>query len=97
MTDSDNNTALHVLCQSQNLEVLHAMIEKGVDINIRDKYGNNAMWTAVLNCKGRNYEFVEILIKLNPDITTKNNAGRSTLDFVKQINNTKLMDILTSK
>ena len=52
------------------------------------------MWTAVFNCKGRNYEMVELFMMFNPDIMTKNNAGRSPLDFSMQVGDEKLIDIL---
>lgn len=74
--------------------MLKALIQKGIDVNIRDKYSNNAMWTVVFNCKGKNYEFVELLMKRTPDTTTKNKVGRSPVDFANQINDTRLLEIL---
>jgi uncharacterized protein len=97
MTNSDGQTALHLICINQNLNVAKELLQRGIDINLRDKYGNNAMWTAVFNCKGRNYEMVELLMKYNPDISTKNNAGRSPLDFAKQVGDEKLINILLKK
>ncbi len=93
----DGQTALHLICVNQNLDVAKELLKKGADINLRDKYGNNAMWTAVFNCKGRNYEMVELFMTLNPDIMTKNNAGRSPLDFAMQVGNEKLINILLKK
>ena len=93
LTNSDGQTALHLICVNQNIDVAKELLKKGADINIRDKYGNNAMWTAVFNCKGRNYEMVELFMTLNPDIMTKNNAGRSPLDFAIQVGNKKLINM----
>jgi hypothetical protein len=97
LTNSDGQTALHLICVNQNIDVAKEMLQNNADISLRDKYGNNAMWTAVFNCKGRNYEMVELLMTLKPDIMTKNNAGRSPLDFAMQVGNEKLIDILLKK
>ena len=94
LIDSEGNTALHYICNTQNIEIAKLILEKGADLEIRNKYGNNAMWTAVFNCKGRYYEMVELFMQYNPDIITKNKAGRSPLDFAKQTNNEKLIKIL---
>lgn len=94
MTNLDGQTALHLIGVNQSIEVLNALIQKGIDVNIRDNYGNNAMWTVVFNCKGQNYDIVNLLMKQNPDIKTKNKAGRSPIDFANQINDTKLIEIL---
>jgi len=94
LTNKDGQTALHLIAQIQNIAVAKAILEHSGDINIRDKYGNNAMWTAVFNCKGRLYEMVELFMKYSPDIDTKNKAGRSPLDFAKQVGNPKLLGML---
>lgn len=96
LKNSDGQTALHLLASNQNINILNELLHKDVDVNIRDKYGNSAFWSAVFNCKGKNYEFVELLLKKSPDIRTKNNAGRSPLDFALQINDTKLITLLES-
>lgn len=94
MTNSDGQTALHLICVNPNIDVAKKLLEKGIDINIRDKYDNNAMWTSVFNCRGKNYEMVRLLMKHKPDILTKNKAGRSPIDFAKQINDGILLEIL---
>ncbi|MCX7571774.1 ankyrin repeat domain-containing protein [Tumebacillus sp. DT12] len=97
LTNSDEQTALHLICVNQSIYVAKELLQNKVDINIRDRFGNNAMWTAVFNCKGMNYEMVELLMTFNPDVMTKNNAGRSPLDFAMQVGNEKLIDILLKK
>lgn len=97
MTNSDGQTPLHLISFYPNLEVAKKILEKGGSINIRDKYGNNALWSAVFNCKGKNYEIVDLFMQYNPDTTTKNKAGRSPLDFAKQVGNEKLINMLQKK
>lgn len=76
------------------MDIAREILKRGGDINIRDKYGNNALWTAVFNCKGRYYHMIELFMQYNTDTTTKNNADRSPLDFAKQIGDTKLIGML---
>lgn len=97
LTNSGGQTALHLICVNQNIGIAEELLKNSVDINLRDKYGNNAMWTAVFNCKGRNYEMVKLFMAFNPDIMTKNKAGRSPLDFAIQVGNEKLINILLKK
>lgn len=59
--DYKGQTALHFICFHLNILLAKEILEKGADINIRDIYGNNALWSAVFNCKGRYYELVELL------------------------------------
>jgi uncharacterized protein len=94
ITNDDGQTALHLICINQDLVIAKKLLKKDIDINLKDKFGNNAMWTAVFNCKGKNYEMVELFIKYNADIFNKNKAGRSPLDFARQVGNERLINIL---
>jgi len=92
--DEVGNTLLHLICEHPNIDIASEILNQGADINIRNKYGNNALWTAVFNCNGKYYDMVELFMQYNPDTKTKNNAGRSPLDFAKQVGNNKLIEIL---
>jgi uncharacterized protein len=94
LKNRDGQTALHLIAQIQDLVVAKSILDHGGDINVRDKYGNNAMWTAVFNCKDLLYDMVELFMKYSPDLDTKNKAGRSPVDFAKQVENFKLLGIL---
>jgi ankyrin repeat protein len=48
--DEDGNTPLHLIGDYPNLEIAKQILKRGGDLNIRNKYGNNALWTAVFNC-----------------------------------------------
>lgn len=96
MTNSTGQTALHLISENPNL-VANALLVKGGDINIRDKYGNNSLWTAVFNCEGENFDMIKLYIKYNPDVSTKNKAGRSPLDFARLVGKEKLVNILQNR
>lgn len=87
-------TVLHLIPINPHYKIAELALQNNGDINIRDKYGNNAFWSAVFNCKGKNYEIVELYKRYNPDYLTKNNAGRSPLDFAKQINDDRLIKLI---
>lgn len=42
----------------------------------------------------RYYDMVELFMKYAPDVISKNNAGRSSIDFAKQVGDEKLMNML---
>lgn len=94
LVNRDGQTPLHLIATKNNIKLAKILLESGADISIRDRYGNNPMWTAVFNCKGKFYDMVELFCKYKPDVTTKNNAGKSPLDFAIQVGNEKLIKLL---
>jgi ankyrin repeat protein len=91
--DDKGQTSLHYCGVYRNLELAESILLNGGDPNIRDVYRNNAMWTSVFNARG-NYELVKLLVVNGGGIASKNTSNRSTLDFARQINEQKLLDIL---
>lgn len=91
--DNNGQTPLHYTAIYYSIEIARKILSNGGNANIRDKWGNNALWTAVFNAKGR-YELVELYIHYNADANNINNAKKTPLDFAKQINDAKLLDIL---
>lgn len=92
--DRNGQTPLHYAALYKNDDIAYAILEAGGNSNIRDNYGNNALWTAVFNARG-DYNVVTILMSFSSDATTKNAAGRSPLDFAKQIDDYTLIELLT--
>lgn len=92
--DYNGQTPLHYAAVHRRTEIVREIINGGGDVNIRDNYGNNALWTAVFNARG-NYEIVKLFTDKGGDALTKNKAGRSPLDFARQIGDKKLIEILT--
>ena len=92
--DKSGLTPLHYVAAHYNPELAEAILTEGGDVNIRDSHGNNALWTAVFNAKGR-YDIVKMFISNGGDAYTKNNHHRSPLDFARQIKDEQLIDILS--
>ncbi len=91
--DSKEQTALHFLGFHPNIKITENILENGGDLSIKDVYGNTPLWYAVFNARG-NYDLVKTLLKLKPDVNSKNKAGRSPLDFANQIKDNALISLL---
>ena len=83
--DKNGQTALHHLAVFYNKEILSRIINKGVDVNIIDKFGNQPLWATVFNDKGFGVrvEMAEILIKNRANPNHRNNVGKSPLEISK--------------
>ena len=52
--DENNGfTALHYCAQNGYLQIAQLLIDNGADVNIKDKYGNTALFKAVFFSQGR--------------------------------------------
>lgn len=91
--DSNGQAPLHYCAQYLNIEIARLLLSKNADINIEDAYGNIPLWTAVFNARG-DYRMVELFIQNNANIHHLNKAGRSPLDFAKQIDDLHMIKIL---
>jgi ankyrin repeat protein len=95
--DKKGQTPLHILFAQPNIEltkkILGEIIEKVVEINTTDSYGNTSLWCAVFNARGK-YDSVVLLLSKGANPNIKNKAGRSPLDFAIQIKDEKLISIL---
>jgi len=95
--DNEGKTPLHYSVDHNNYDFTKLLLTtKGIEKNIKDQFGNNAMWTAVFNSDG-GYDIVKLLKEYGFDSNSKNNHDRSPLDLAKQIEDEKLQKILTSK
>ncbi|MFJ7729308.1 ankyrin repeat domain-containing protein [Neobacillus sp. NPDC097160] len=94
MTDEDGFTSLHYIAIYPNLTVAKEILNRGGDINIRNKYGNSALMTAIVECKGRYYDLVELFLQYNPDTTLKNNTGLTPIELAKKRGYEKLINML---
>ncbi len=92
--DKKGQNALHILGFFPNTLLAQKIIESGGNLELKDMFGNTPLWYAVFNARGK-YELVELFIEQHADPTSKNKAGRSPIDFARQIKNEKLIKILS--
>ncbi|MCO6357980.1 ankyrin repeat domain-containing protein [Roseivirga pacifica] len=91
--DVNGMNLLHFACEYNRTDYASLLIEKGIDLNKQDRFGNTPLWKAVFNARG-NYETVSLLIKNGSDPTILNNAGRSPLTLAKSFGDEQLTHIM---
>jgi ankyrin repeat protein len=93
--DATGQTALHFVALHKLHSVAEAILQAGGDLGLADSYGNTPLWTAVFHARG-DYRIVEIFMRYRPDPMKKNHAGRSPLDFSRQIKDSHLEALLVA-
>ena len=90
--DDRDNTALIYLLTGYNDDdkeiydnLIDRLLEKDIDLNLKNKYANQALWCAVMNAKVP-LEVIGKLLEKGGDPHHKNRAGRSAYDMVKVFN-----------
>ena len=94
--DKVGQTPLHYCSLMNKKDIAKILIDHGASVLLSDMYGNQPLWTAVFNVKGKSerIELVRFLLENKGDANHKNKAGRSPLDFAKQVGNIELISIL---
>uniref|UniRef100_K3XBW9 Uncharacterized protein n=1 Tax=Globisporangium ultimum (strain ATCC 200006 / CBS 805.95 / DAOM BR144) TaxID=431595 RepID=K3XBW9_GLOUD len=77
----DGRTALSYVAEAGNAEVVQLLLDRGADINEKDKYGRSPLSHAAQAGKA---EIVQLLLDRGADITEKDNYGRSPLRIAAQ-------------
>ena len=94
--DRNGWSALHFAVQEKHLEAVKYLLAQGAEVDLKDTYGNTPLWRAAFDSKGA-YDFVHLLVAHKADPNSKNNAGRSPLDFAIQIADNALITILKNQ
>ncbi len=87
---------LHYCAVYNYFDLASLILKNGGKLNIADDYGNEPLWTAVFNVKGKmeRLPIVELYLANGADKNHKNNAGRSPLDFASQVKFAPLLEVL---
>jgi ankyrin repeat protein len=85
---------LHYAGTYQMVELARAMLDAGGDRRPKDRFGNTPLRSAVVHPK-RYLELVDMLMRHGADPHSKNKAGRSPLDFTRQIGSEPLIALLS--
>ena len=94
--DANGETPLHYAAIHNQLETARLILEHGGNLSLTDKHGNTPLWCAAFNARG-NYETVTLFLQKGAEANNKNKHGRSPLDFAQQIEDRKLIDMLSTK
>jgi hypothetical protein len=77
-----------IALQNDNLNVVKKLIENGVDINLKDGYGNTAL---ILASQRGHLEVVKELIKNGADINLQSYIGYSALIYASSFNHLEIV------
>ncbi len=86
-----NSQCLHYVGYNGNIEMANLLIEKGIDVNLQDNYGNTALHCA---CYNNHIEIVILLLNAGVNVNIKNNNGETALFNVCKHNNEELVKLL---
>ncbi|WP_316635707.1 ankyrin repeat domain-containing protein [uncultured Flavobacterium sp.] len=90
---------LHFACQYNNIQLAKELLERQINIEEKNIYGNTPLWIAVFNSNG-NYEIVELLLSYNANPNSVNNVNNTPLKFAITIDDKiliqKLMETTTN-
>lgn len=77
-----NKTCLHEAALWGKLNVLNLLLDKGIDVNVRDNSGKTPLHKAATN----SFESCKLLLEKGADINAKDNRGKTPLDCVDELN-----------
>jgi ankyrin repeat protein len=84
MQDKNGQTILHYVAEYNQLKLAKAALARGAKLSITDKHGNEPLWTAVFNDKGRNdrVEIIKLFLEYGANVDHKNKVDKSPRDIV---------------
>lgn len=92
--DNRGNTALFWSAKFNNIKLSEFFIEKGIDVNAKNKAGNTALiWASSFD----NTNVAKLLIENGADVNAKNNDGNKALTYAYMNNNEELANLLLEK
>ncbi|XP_044762829.1 uncharacterized protein LOC123319871 [Coccinella septempunctata] len=91
--DEDQNTLLHIASTFGRVDIVGMMLDLGVVVDSRNKYGHTPLFLAV--AKGCD-EIVEMLLNKGATINPKDRDGVTPLHIVSETNHERMVEFLLS-
>ncbi len=82
---------LWVICRKYEVELLKNLIQKGFDIDIKNKYGNTALMRASYN---KLLGILKLLLENNANPNIQNNFGNNALYWAEHYRNPEIIKLL---
>jgi len=86
-------TLLHFACEYNNIKLAKELLERQINIEEKNIYGNTPLWIAVFNSNG-NYDMVDLLLSYNANPNSVNNSDNTPLKFAITIDDKILIQKL---
>ena len=86
--------SIHDAARDKNIKVLKQHLESGIDVNLKDKFGDTPLHKAALN---GHKVIAELLIAEGADVNTMDNLGRTPLTIAIASRDNKWTDINTKQ
>ena len=85
LNESDFKKMLFV--RSDVIDIINALLECGVDVNMKDENGTTALMEAAGSHSPRSLEIIKVLLDAGADINAKDNDGRTALLYAEDYHN----------
>ena len=89
IVDKGGNTALHEAVDSDSMEIIEELVNRGADVNIQNNDGQ-----APINIGPLRPEYAKFLIEHDADVNTKSNDGRTPIHWTSSYANINTARIL---
>src|SRR5690606_1547447 len=85
LQDSKGQTALHYCAFYNKAKIAKNILSHGGRLDVEDKFGNQPLWTAIINDKGfgNRVELVELFISAGANPNHKNKTGGTPLKIAE--------------
>ncbi len=77
----DGFSALHFAVQEEYLDLVNILLDKKVNVNLQDDWGNTPLWRGLMNSV--NEKIIIELLNHGADLYIKNNNGVAPIDLVE--------------
>ena len=84
--DDNGWSPLHFSAQANSLGITKVLLEAGAKVDLRDSFGNTALFRVVFNCQGDG-SVIALLRASGADPRAVNNHGVSPLSLARKITN----------
>ena len=85
------NSDLLTAARQGDTNQVKALLDKGADVNAKDKYGDTALMGAA---EAGNTDVVRVLLDKGADVNAKSKDGVTALMYAKEKNHTKIIEVL---
>lgn len=78
-----NNVSLHRLARTNEIDALKEAIDRGANVNEKDKFGTTALHYSISEA---NHDVTDLLLERGADVTTQDHNGATALHYAVEYN-----------